>query len=279
MRRTVMKSLLVALLIVAGGTAVLFSPWPESIVIENGEQKLGAMLYEPRGTGPFPAVVLLHGCAGILDKHAAWAKKLVGWGYAALIVDSFSALGIESLCDAEDEVWQRVSKARSRDADAALAFLASRKNIDARNIAMMGWSYGGTTVLELLNEERTDYRAAIALYPSCWQYLQQHPEPQFFDSSAPLLILHGADDDWTLIEHCRKLTERVDQRGKPVSLREYSGARHDFDNPAQTTEMLRGVRIEKEGASGDVTVAYDRAAHTAALKDVKHFLGASLSDE
>jgi dienelactone hydrolase len=273
MRRTVIILLLVALLIVAGGAAVLFSPWPENIVMEHDNVAVNATLYQPFGTGPFPAVVLLHGCAGLLDKHTGWAKQLVKWGYAVLIVDSFSTRGVERLCEADDEEWVSMSRARADDADAALAFLSSRKKIDAGNIGLMGWSYGGTTVLELVTSEADGYRAAVAFYPSCWQYLQRHPETDVFKSSAPLLIIHGTADDWTLIKHCRVIVQRAKTGGGIVSIVEYADARHDFDNPTQAPETLRDVRIEEENASGNVTVAYDRDAHTSALKDVRIFLG------
>ena len=47
-------------------------------------------LYLPdEGDGPFPAVVLLHGCSGVAPRSRMWAEKLNSWGYATLIVDSF----------------------------------------------------------------------------------------------------------------------------------------------------------------------------------------------
>jgi hypothetical protein len=48
---------------------------------------LRAYLRRPSGAGPFPAVVLLHGCAGFaeaLDRN--WAARLAEWGYATLTV-------------------------------------------------------------------------------------------------------------------------------------------------------------------------------------------------
>jgi hypothetical protein len=55
-------------------------------------------LFRPEGNGPFPAVVVLHGCAGIDDHFRAWAEQLVEYGYVALIVDSFGPRGINRVC-------------------------------------------------------------------------------------------------------------------------------------------------------------------------------------
>src|SRR5258706_5037948 len=59
---------------------------------------------KPAGDGPFPAVVVLHGCAGLgtlFDPHLranAWPDMLVSWGYAVLIVDSYTPRGIRDTC-------------------------------------------------------------------------------------------------------------------------------------------------------------------------------------
>src|SRR4051794_36355255 len=60
---------------------------------ENGE------LYRPAGVGPFPAMVILHGCDGIGRHYRDWARRLAGWGYEALLVDSFRPRGTPSVCN------------------------------------------------------------------------------------------------------------------------------------------------------------------------------------
>ena len=47
----------------------------------------------PQGNPPYPAVVVLHGCNGISSSTRIWARRLASWGYAALIVDSFTPRG------------------------------------------------------------------------------------------------------------------------------------------------------------------------------------------
>jgi hypothetical protein len=51
--------------------------------------QLTGQLYPPAGEGPFPAVVFLHGCAGIDPVQHHWAHRLQQWGYLVLLVDSF----------------------------------------------------------------------------------------------------------------------------------------------------------------------------------------------
>lgn len=47
---------------------------------------------------------------------------------------------------------------------------------------------------------------------------------------APLLILIGADDDWTPAPLCQRLAEASRQHGHPVELTVYPEAHHGFDS-------------------------------------------------
>jgi dienelactone hydrolase len=47
---------------------------------------LSAELSRPSGPGPFPAVVILHGCNGVGPNMYEWARWLRGEGYAALVL-------------------------------------------------------------------------------------------------------------------------------------------------------------------------------------------------
>ena len=52
-------------------------------------QRIEGKLYKPDGAGPFPALVLLHGCQGVVRQTETWAHWLRARGYVALAVDSF----------------------------------------------------------------------------------------------------------------------------------------------------------------------------------------------
>jgi hypothetical protein len=52
---------------------------------------LTGKLTKPQGDGPFPAVVLMHGCTGIAKNQDEWVERLASWGYVALQVDSHVA--------------------------------------------------------------------------------------------------------------------------------------------------------------------------------------------
>src|SRR2546422_8235661 len=47
----------------------------------------------PQGPGPFPAVVLLHGCHGVSESNHEWSRWVRDQGDVALVVDSWGPRG------------------------------------------------------------------------------------------------------------------------------------------------------------------------------------------
>ena len=61
--------------------------------------RIQGLLAKPDGAGLFPAVVGLHGCAGMQDTtKSKLADDLVASGYVTLLVDSFATRGIDHAC-------------------------------------------------------------------------------------------------------------------------------------------------------------------------------------
>jgi dienelactone hydrolase len=195
----------------------------------GGIANLAGRLKKPDGSGPFPAVVLLHGCGGMQPgRDNAWAERLSGWGYATLQVDSFRPRGLSSVCtysgrEATDILQQRVT-----DAYDAKRYLAGLSFVDRRRIAVMGWSHGGATTLETVYTKTDDPFHAVAFYPSCRRMLT--------GLNAPLLILIGEADDWTSAARCGEMMPK-EQAAPEVLLKVYPGAHHAFDSTGASRDV------------------------------------------
>jgi dienelactone hydrolase len=184
-------------------------------------------LRRPDGAGPFPAVVLLHGCGGNWrGVDTRWGSRFVGWGYVALSVDSYGPRGIKSVCgffdsgDPPDHMW---------DAYGALNFLVTQPFVAPGHVAVMGASGGAT--MALMDAEQNSgrgfpyqFRAAVALYPNCrvihWRM------------TVPTLILIGELDNLTPAQPCQDLTQGYPNGSKDKNIRlvVFPGAYHAFDN-------------------------------------------------
>jgi dienelactone hydrolase len=105
--------------------------------------QLRAVLQKPAtGTGPFPAIIALHGCDGNDDPLSigAWLTLFQQQGYATLRLDSFTARGHRGICSNLGEVTEFE---RSTDALAAAYVLAGRPDVRRDRIAVIGWAHGG----------------------------------------------------------------------------------------------------------------------------------------
>jgi len=87
------------------------------------------------GDGPFPAVVLLHGCHGVSASTRAWARWFRERGYVALIVDSWRAWD-RGGCDAKTP--DLPSTERFDDTGGAALPSARSGFVDRSRIGVMG---------------------------------------------------------------------------------------------------------------------------------------------
>jgi dienelactone hydrolase len=226
------------------------------------------IVVQPDGAGPFPAVILLHGCGGPTGREKLWAERLREWGYLSLRVNSFAARGLKRVCSGG--ILER--EERVPDVMGALAYLKMRPDVDPRRIAAMGWSHGGGTTLMTLGAAPEDpvegFRAAIAFYPGCrgvppWR------------TKTPTLILIGEADDWSGAAPCQALADRQRRAGLDVTQATYPGAHHGFDNPQLGPEKRRVP--DALGGRG-ATMQYNPTAAEDSLVRVREFLARHLKD-
>lgn len=224
---------------------------------------LEGTLHLPSGPGPFPAVILLHGCSGPSPAVTTWALWLKGEGYAALELNSFSGRGLTRLCANSAPL---TGGARSSDVYAAAEALKQLGTIDGSRIGAMGFSHGGWTVLWAERYQGrhpdTKLRALVAVYPGGCGELPG------FTGAVPTLLLLGAKDDWTPAAPCEVLAGRAKDLGQPVKAVTYPDAGHAFDG----AHLVGRVFISDARGGRGATLWYDPAAHADAEKQVRAFL-------
>jgi dienelactone hydrolase len=220
----------------------------------------------PSGPGPHPAIVLLHGCGGILQSHFDWAVHLNRSGYATLIVDSFRPRSLISDCSGGSGTAS--PSGRVLDAYGALDYLMSLDDIDTGKISLIGWSHGGVTALDATNANglgsRFDksFQLVVAIYPHCI------PDRTF---NLPVMILIGERDDWASAAQCRKLEAHNREKEKKLNLVVYPNAFHSFDKPSV------GSGFFIPGAPGRKHwLQYDSEAHSDAKERLLSFLEENL---
>ena len=214
---------------------------------------LTAYLTAPPGAGPFPAVALIPSCLGLPENRADFAATLAHWGYVALYVDEFAPRGLHETCSVDFPVGPV-------DAAAALAFLARQPFVDAKRLAIVGFSQGADIALALAASPPrfARPRAAAAYYPPC-------ANRQGETLAVPTLVLVGAADSVTPAADCRAFLAA--QPPSVARLVVLPGAGHLFDDPASAGgRVVLGMHF-----------AYDRAAAAHAEGELRRFLAKALS--
>ncbi len=229
----------------------------KSAPINDNSLKIRGHVYKPAGEGPFPAVIIMHGCSGMDDHHTNWAQIFVSWGYAAFPIDSFGARGVANVCD---KVWKVSYDDRGQDALGAAKFLQDLPYIDADKIGVIGFSHGAKSAIAATKKNllkyiaKMDYspiKAAVAFYPWCDPYLDAN-------IAIPTLILIGEKDDWTPANNCVSLP-RVAENPGMIDVVVYDGAYHSFDRDKRSRDYA-GHRLE-----------YHRLAAQKAKKQTREF--------
>jgi hypothetical protein len=151
--RSIVYTLLAAVALVGAGVApqtCLASPAPatEAVRWKNGDVELVGTLYLPKGEGPFPAAVFLHG-SGTLTRgdrmYREHGERMAALGLALLVFDKrgtgdssgdWKAVGFRELAD---------------DALGGVASLRAHKRIAADRIGLFGLSQGGWVAADILS--------------------------------------------------------------------------------------------------------------------------------
>jgi dienelactone hydrolase len=257
-----------AVLVVLAGCAAPADPIevPAATTALGPSPTLPGSLTLPAGAGPFPIVVLLHGCMGLQletahrgnwNRHQQYARWYAARGFAALILDSFTSRGVTSVC--RGEPWPTM---RALDVYRAVEHLARRGIVDPGRAVVQGLSHGGSAALAAMDEQVAELgatavrlRGGVAYYPGCAESMAR----AYY---APVLILIGDEDDWTPSAPCEQLLALEQKRGPGrVRLVVYPGATHSFD-------FIAPRRWNEYGK----LLAFDAAATRDAERRVEAFL-------
>lgn len=244
----------------------------------DGSTEIVAYLFAPQTRGPHPAIVMLHGrggpysanvnqgctlvsraspsacnASGLSKRHMIWGQYWAERGYVALLPDSFGprgkAHGFERFThDDPDRADVNEKTVRPLDAEGALSWLRSQRDVIPDRIFLQGWSNGGSTALNVMQRQgakTSGYRAALAFYPGCGPKALLAPE---LTTTAPIALLLGSDDEEVSPARCREMAQRSVAAGSKVDAVLYPGATHGFDDPGPSRQSIPGNRFALEDA-------------------------------
>jgi dienelactone hydrolase len=222
-----------------------------------------ATYFRPDGVAPgerAPAVIMLHGSGGVLSaREMTYGRQFAAMGIGALAIDAFAAR--RDRATSFTERLLNITEAMvMADAYAGLAWLAARPEIDARRVALIGFSYGGMVSVYAAHEQvaRTfappglRFAAHAAFYAPC---IAQFEDRQ--TTGRPVLILMGAEDELVAPARCEAAAADLRAGGSSAQVIVYPGAYHQWDGgwpgPRRIGRSLDGcrLRVDRDGAVHD----------------------------
>jgi carboxymethylenebutenolidase len=228
----------------------------ETVLIHSGSATLHAMLWRPQGRGPFPAILLNHGSGrtpedlkrlGLYEKNAAILGPVFArHGYVFLYlfrrgVGLSTDQGANAIDQMDRESAAHGQEARNTlqmkllemdDALSALKFLRALPYVDARDVGVIGHSFGGS--LTVLLAEREPNLRAVVVFSGAGYSFDRSPELRtrllaaIDHIAAPVFFIH-AENDYSLSSG-KVLDARREQISKPHRLKIYPPIGHTADD-------------------------------------------------
>ena len=106
----------------------------------------------PAGEGPFPVLIMLHGCGGPRPFTGPMTEVAVNAGAAVVNVDSFAPRRISRVAAYATVCTGARLRGRERAGDfyAAMAWTRQQSWASRERVGAIGWSHGGWTIMDAL---------------------------------------------------------------------------------------------------------------------------------
>ncbi len=205
----------------------------------------------PDGSGPFPAVLVLHDRFGLTAHLRGVVNRLAREGFYALAPNLYAlpASFVDTAPDLmkapgptffpysdEFAAGERAATLSDERADAivaqALAYVAGRSHARGGGVGALGFSMGGRLALLAACLHSDEVRAAVCFYPEGMASSKSPRRPAALDRvadlRAPVLLFYGALDDEIRSGEREVARTHLAALGKDFQMEVFREAGHDF---------------------------------------------------
>ncbi|HBA86513.1 MAG TPA: dienelactone hydrolase [Geobacter sp.] len=241
-----MRKYLVALAIILFAQSAVAGMVGKTVEYRQGDTVLeGYLAYNDSVKGKRPGVLVIHEWTGLGQYEKRRADQLAALGYVAFAADIYG----KGVRPATPELAAKeAAKYRGNDrglirarAVAGLDKLASFPQVDPKQLAVIGYCFGGTAALELA---RSGARllGAVSFHGGL-----STPDPaDARNITGKVLALHGADDPYVKADEVAAFQQEMRQAKVDWQMNYYSGAVHSFTNPKSGNDPSKGVAYNEK---------------------------------
>ena len=258
---TVMKNIfLLAMLLFASSLAQATVQGKEVTYTAGGTTLKGYIAYDDAIKGKRPGVLVVHEWWGNNEYARKRATMLAGLGYTALALDMYGegkqAHHPDEAAKFSGELAKNLPLAKARF-ESAMKLLQQQKNVDATNIAALGYCFGGSVVLQMARLGE-NMKGAVSFHGSLATETPAEPGKV----RARIISFTGTADPMIPAEQVAAFKQEMEKAGANYKVVTFPGAKHSFTNPA----------ADEYGREFKLPLAYDAAADKASWDETQSFL-------
>jgi carboxymethylenebutenolidase len=197
----------------------------QDVSFPSGDATVHGLLYLPQGSGPHPALIVIHEWWGLNDWIKQQANEYAKQGYIALAVDLYRGKVADNPETAHELMRGLPQDQGVRDLLAAVHYLDARKDVKRNDVGAVGWCMGGGYAAQLAIAAPSLKAVAInygALPTDKAQLAKIH---------AAILGNFGGKDQGIPPDAVHSFEAAMKLLRKPVDAKIYPEAGHAFENP------------------------------------------------
>lgn len=254
-----MKTIIFLILILSVSMKLKSEIITKSVEYKDGETVLeGYLAYDNSSTKQRPGILIFHQWRGISDYEKMRARQLAEMGYVAFAADIYGKgirpLGPEEAGKEAGKYYGDIKLFRER-VTAGLNELMKQEFVDTKEIAAIGYCFGGSAVLELARSG-ADIKGAVSFHGGL-----KTPDPKDAGNiKCKILVQHGAIDPYVTEDDVIAFKKEMEDAKVDYVLTEYSGAVHSFT-------------MENSGNDPSKGAAYNKNADLRSWEAMKMFFG------
>ena len=251
---------LLAMLLFASSLAQATVQGKEVTYTAGGTTLKGYIAYDDAIKGKRPGVLVVHEWWGNNEYARKRATMLAGLGYTALALDMYGegkqAHHPDEAAKFSGELAKNLPLAKARF-ESAMKLLQQQKNVDATNIAALGYCFGGSVVLQMARLGE-NMKGAVSFHGSLATETPAEPGKV----RARIISFTGTADPMIPAEQVAAFKREMEKAGANYKVVTFPGAKHSFTNPA----------ADEYGREFKLPLAYDAAADKASWDETQSFL-------
>ncbi len=215
--------------VLGAGTSAGAAVKTRMVSYKSGNETVQGFLAIPGTPGRHPALIVIHEWWGLMPWVKEQSEKFAAAGYVSLAVDLYRGKSTDQPQVARELASALPPDRALRDLDAAFHYLATRRDVDPREIGDVGWCMGGGWALRLATREPRLAACAV-------NYGELPTSASAIAAiRCPVLGNFGALDRGITPEKVRAFEAAMKQAGKPFDAKIYPDANHAFENPGNKT--------------------------------------------